>query len=341
VISGFTDDVATTRGENTSPVVAITQPDNIDCKYSSAGGSSDDVTARGDNNPSADAIAQPQDCKYSSVGGSSDDVTAQGDNNPPAVAITQPAHTQTENTDTDTILTQNTISSYDTNRKLARILRQEERKEKNAKRMKEKRDADREYRAKERETDKEHKRETRRDDRENKDLNKATFATKVGDMFKKDKDGKVLLNTIGYETIPNGELGPEVAAMNMHMASKNRLQEITMQVYQENPTEENRNHVIKMIEDQAITPERQHSKGIEFYDETGRGCDWDSKTKSKYSTNDKESQDAQLTACSCCGIHDQFTLGNSNSFLLCSSFVPFKNKFGDKINVLHTLGKNK
>ena len=33
----------------------------------------------------------------------------------------------------------------------------------------------------------------------------------------------------------------------------------------------------------------------------------------------------------------QFTLGNYNSFILSSSFVAFKNKFGDKINLLHTL----
>ena len=121
-------------------------------------------------------------------------------------------------------------------------------------------------------------------------MNKATFATTVGDMFKTDEDGKVLLNTIGYETIPNGELGPEVAAMNMHMASKNRLQEITMQVYQENPTEENRNRVLDIIKGQMITPERQHSKAIEFYHQIGRGCDWDD-SKSQCSINDKKSQD--------------------------------------------------
>lgn len=123
-------------------------------------------------------------------------------------------------------------------------------------------------------------------------LNKATFATTVGDMFKKDENGKVLLNTIGYETMPNGGLGPEVAAMNMHMASKNRLQEITMQVYQKNPTEENLNRVLEIIKGQMITPERQHSKAIEFYHQIGRGCDWDdSKRKSQCSINDKKSQD--------------------------------------------------
>jgi len=63
--------------------------------------------------------------------------------------------------------------------------------------------------------------------------------------------------------------------MNMHMASMNRLQEITMKLFLENPNEENRNHVLDIIEGQMITPERQHSKAIEFYHQIGRGCDWD------------------------------------------------------------------
>ena len=226
-----------------------------------------------------------------------------------SVAVTQPEHTGTD-TGTDTVMTQNTTSSYNTNKELANIRR----KEKDAKRKKKKR-RDPAYAKKEAEakmkkrhddpeyTEKEKndrklrrdknpqqeekyandKKEKRADIRHKHAMNKATFATTVGDMFKKDEHGKVLLNTIGYEYEPNGGLGPEMAAMNMHMSCNNTLQEITMNLFLKNPNEENLNRVLDIIKGQTITPERQRAKAIEFYHQIGRECAFDdSKRKPQY-----------------------------------------------------------
>jgi hypothetical protein len=379
LLYGCTDDVATTGGVNTSPAVAITQPDtsrgdnntqymsdnNIgqlkrppeqlikeredeeqlrlaielsmqeDYKDSDMIAEPKNVASAskngGDNSNKAFAFLPPEsgaksqvDIKTGSKSNTKNDIfrfgparrnnssTADGivgDVGKLSVAVTQPEHTDTGTSsrpDTDTVITQNTTSSYNSNRELVNIRRNIRRKEKDAIRKKKKR-GDPAYAKKEAEakmkkrhgdpeyTEKEKndrklrrdknpqqeekyandKKEKRADIRNKHAMNRATFATTVGDMFKKDEDGKVQLNTIGYETIPNGELGPEVAAMNMHMASMNRLQEITMKLFLENPNEENRNHVLDIIEGQMITPERQHSKAIEFYHQIGRGCDWD------------------------------------------------------------------
>ena len=141
--------------------------------------------------------------------------------------------------------------------------------------------------------------------------NKANFHTMVFE---------IPADTTEYEISPS----PETAVINWYQCVGNWRLQWLMEDIQDllNQTEKSSNQIdcdkqkadilIKQLQkrlaQEKVTPQKQKDAADRFFQAIGRGCPWG--TKQIY---DKNSVDARLYACSCCGIKNYDDTGDNNN----------------------------